>query len=168
MIGLVVAIAENRVIGRDNQLIWHLPEDLKHFKRLTLGHPMVMGRKTFEAIGKPLPGRTSIIVTHQKDYHAPEGVVVVTSVEEALQKGMAIDEQVMVVGGAEIYRQTLPYAEVVYLTLVHDSFDGDVFFPELDPETWEVTEQKEHPADERHAHPFTFFTFLRRSGFSQN
>ncbi|MFC6998695.1 dihydrofolate reductase [Rufibacter roseus] len=168
MIALVVAIAENRVIGKDNQLIWHLPEDLKHFKRLTMGHPMVMGRKTFEAIGKPLPGRTSVIISSQPDYKAPGGCIVVGSIEDALKTGLAIDEHVMVVGGGEVYRQTLPYAEVVYLTLVHESFDGDVFFPDLDPDTWEVTEQEEHPADERHAYPYTFLTFRRRVGFSQN
>lgn len=168
MIALVVAIAENRVIGKDNQLIWHLPEDLKHFKQLTMGHPMVMGRKTFDAIGKPLPGRTSIIVTRQPDYQAPAGCVVVSSVEEALQEGLSRDEHVMVVGGAEIYQQTLPYAEVVYLTLVHESFEGDVYFPDLDAEAWEVTDQEEHLPDERHAYPYTFFTFRRKAGFSTN
>ncbi|WP_192821603.1 dihydrofolate reductase [Rufibacter sp. LB8] len=168
MIGLVVAISENRVIGKDNQLIWHLPEDLKHFKRLTLGHPMVMGRKTFEAIGKPLPGRTSIIVTRQADYVAPESCLVATSVEEALQKALALDETVMVVGGGDIYQQALPFAEVVYLTLVHESFEGDVYFPELEPDVWEITEQAEHEADDRHAYPYSFFTFRRKAGFSQN
>ena len=168
MIALVVAISENRVIGKDNQLIWHLPEDLKHFKRLTMGHPMIMGRKTFEAIGKPLPGRTSIIITRQSDFQAPQGCVVAGSVEEALKEGLALDEQVLVVGGGEIYRQALPFAEVVYLTLVHETYDGDAFFPDLDAETWDVTEQQEHPADEKHAHPFTFFTFRRKAGFSKN
>ncbi|WP_207432210.1 dihydrofolate reductase [Sabulibacter ruber] len=168
MIALVVAIAENRVIGKDNQLIWHLPKDLQHFKKLTMGHPMVMGRKTFEAIGKPLPGRTSIIVTRQEDYQAPEGCVVTASLEEALQEGLALDEQVMVIGGGEIYKQALPLAEVVYLTLVHESFDGDVLFPELEADAWEVTEQEEHPTDEKHAYPYTFFTFRRKAVFSNN
>ncbi|AKQ44898.1 hypothetical protein TH63_03505 [Rufibacter radiotolerans] len=168
MIGIVVAISENRVIGKDNQLIWHLPEDLKHFKKLTMGHPMIMGRKTFEAIGKPLPGRTTVIVTRQPEYQAPEGGLVATSLEEALQQSLALDEQVLVIGGGEIYQQALPLAEVVYLTLVHESFDGDVFFPELDTEVWEVTDQEEHLADEKHAYPFTFFTFRRKAGFSQN
>ncbi|GAB2531696.1 dihydrofolate reductase [Rufibacter soli] len=168
MIGLVVAMAENRVIGKDNQLIWHLPQDLKHFKQLTMGHPMIMGRKTFEAIGKPLPGRTSVIVTRQPDYQAPEGCLVASSLEEALQQSLALDEQVLVVGGGEIYRQALPLAEVVYLTLVHESFEGDVYFPELDTEAWEVTAQEEHLADEKHAYPYTFFTFQRKAGFSQN
>ncbi|WP_210486192.1 dihydrofolate reductase [Rufibacter aurantiacus] len=168
MIALVVAIAENRVIGRDNQLIWHLPKDLQHFKKLTIGHPMVMGRKTFEAIGKPLPGRTSIIVTRQADYQAPEGCIVTFSLKEALQQGLSKDEQVLVVGGGEIYAQALPLAEVVYLTLVHESFEGDVVFPELLADAWEVTEQEEHLADEKHAYPFTFFTFRRKAGFSQN
>ncbi|GGK56958.1 dihydrofolate reductase [Rufibacter glacialis] len=168
MIALVVAIAENRVIGKDNQLIWHLPKDLQHFKKLTMGHPMVMGRKTFDAIGKPLPGRTSIIVTRQPEYQAPEGCVVTSSLEKALEHGLALDEQVLVVGGGDIYRQALPLAEVVYLTLVHESFEGDVFFPELEADAWEVTEQEEHYPDEKHAFPFTFFTFRRKAGFSQN
>jgi dihydrofolate reductase len=168
MIHIVVAIAENRVIGKDNQLIWHLPEDLKHFKLLTMGHPMVMGRKTFEAIGKPLPGRTTIIITRQADYQAPEGCIVTTSLEEALQEAMALDEQVMVVGGAEIYQQALPLAEVVHLTLVHESFDGDVSFPELNAEEWDITAQQEHEADEKHAYPFSFFTFRRIANFSAN
>lgn len=168
MIHIVVAIAENRVIGKDNQLIWHLPEDLKHFKLLTMGHPMIMGRKTFEAIGKPLPGRTSIIVTRQADYKAPEGCIVASSLEEALQEALYIDEQVMVVGGAEIYQQALPLAEVVHLTLVHESFDGDVSFPELSPSEWDITTQQEHEADEKHAYPFSFFTFRRIAGFSSN
>lgn len=168
MIALVVAIAENRVIGKDNQLLWHLPNDLKHFKHLTLGHPMIMGRKTFEAIGKPLSGRTSIIVSRQPDYQAPEGCLVVSSIEEALKEGLALDEQVMVVGGGAIYAQALPFAETVYLTLVHESFEGDVLFPDLEADAWEVTEQEEHPTDERHAYPFTFFTFRRKAGFSKN
>ncbi|RNI25639.1 dihydrofolate reductase [Rufibacter latericius] len=168
MIALVVAIAENRVIGKNNQLIWHLPKDLQHFKKLTMGHPMVMGRKTFEAIGKPLPGRTTVIVTRQPDYAAPEGCLVTSSLEEALQQGLALDENVLVVGGGEIYQQALPLAEVVYLTLVHESFEGDVFFPELEADAWEVTDQEEHLPDERHAYPFTFFTFRRKAGFSKN
>jgi dihydrofolate reductase len=168
MIALVVAIAENRVIGKDNQLIWHLPKDLQHFKKLTLGHPMVMGRKTFEAIGKPLPGRTSIIVTHQPNYAAPEGCIVAPSLEKALEHGLALDEQVMVVGGGEIYKQALPLAEIVYLTLVHESFEGDVVFPDLEADVWEVTDQEEHLPDEKHAYPFTFFTFRRKASFSQN
>ncbi|MBA9075798.1 dihydrofolate reductase [Rufibacter quisquiliarum] len=168
MIALVVAIAENRAIGKDNQLLWHLPEDLKHFKRLTLGHPMVMGRKTFEAIGKPLPGRTSIVVSRRQDFVLPEGCLKATSLEEALKEALALDEQVMVIGGGQIYAQALPLAEVVYLTLVHESFEGDTFFPELEAAAWEVTEQQEHPADEKHPYPFTFFTFRRKAGFSRN
>ncbi|MGV3539783.1 MAG: dihydrofolate reductase [Rufibacter sp.] len=168
MIALVVAISENRAIGKDNQLLWHLPEDLKHFKRLTLGHPMIMGRKTFEAIGKPLPGRTSIIVSRQEDYTVPEGCLLATSLEEALQEALALDEQVMVIGGGQIYEQALPLAEVIYLTLVHETFEADAFFPELGASAWEVTEQEEHPADERHPFPFTFFTFRRVAGFSSN
>lgn len=168
MIALVLAISENRALGKDNQLLWRLPNDMKHFKKVTLGHPMVMGRKTFESIGKPLPGRTSIIISRQSDYPVPEGCLLAASLEEALQAALALDEQVMVVGGGQIYEQALPLAEVIYLTLVHETFDGDTFFPELSANDWEVAEQEEHEADDRHPYPYTFFTFRRKADFSQN
>lgn len=162
MIAIVVAIAENNVIGKDNQLIWHLPADLRHFKQKTIGHPMIMGRKTFESIGKPLPGRTTIIVTRQEDYQV-EGCIVVNSVEEALGKGKALDsEQVSIVGGAEIYKQALPHVDMIYLTEVHHTFDGDTFFPELKKEEWQEVSSESHQPDEKNKYAYTFKELLRK------
>ncbi|WP_353721690.1 dihydrofolate reductase [Dyadobacter sp. 676] len=127
-ISIIVAAAENGAIGKDNQLLWRLPDDLKRFKRLTLGHPMIMGRKTFESIGKPLPGRTSIVVTRNADF-AFEGVIVANSLEEALRVAGEIDgEEVSIVGGGDIYNQSQAVATHIYLTLVHTEMDGDTFF----------------------------------------
>ncbi len=126
-IAIVVAMAANRVIGRDNQLPWHLPADLKHFKQLTLGKPVVMGRKTYASIGRPLPERTNIVVTRDRDYEAP-GCVVVHSLDEALAAAGEAAE-VMVIGGAGIYRQVLPRTDTLYLTEVHAEFEGDTLFP---------------------------------------
>lgn len=162
MLAIVVAAAENNVIGKDNDLIWHLPADLKHFKSLTMGHPMIMGRKTFEAIGKPLPGRTSIIITSQKNYQA-EGCLVVHSLEEAIAKGKGLDtEQVSIIGGANVYKQALPLADIVYLTRVHASFEGDAYFPELPDDAWQVVEQEHHEPDEKNKYSYTFLTLKRK------
>ncbi|PTX18776.1 dihydrofolate reductase [Pontibacter mucosus] len=162
MLAIIVAAAENNVIGKDNDLIWHLPADLKHFKSLTMGHPMIMGRKTFEAIGKPLPGRTSIIITSQKNYQA-EGCVVVHSLEEAIAKGKGLDtEQVSIIGGANVYKQALPLADIVYLTRVHASFEGDAYFPELPDDAWQVVEQEHHEPDEKNKYSYTFLTLKRK------
>lgn len=162
MIAIVVAAAENNVIGKDNDLIWYLPADLKHFKRLTMGHPMIMGRKTYEAIGKPLPGRTSIIITSQLDYHA-DGCIVVHSLEEAIAKGKELDaEQVSIIGGANVYRQALPFTDKVYLTRVHHTFDGDAYFPELPENEWQVVEQEQHEPDEKNKYSYAFLTLERK------
>ncbi|TPE42876.1 dihydrofolate reductase [Pontibacter mangrovi] len=161
MIVIVVAAAENNVIGKDNDLIWYLPADLKHFKRLTMGHPMIMGRKTYEAIGKPLPGRTSIIVTSQKDFTA-EGCIVVHSLEEAIAKGQELDpEQVSIIGGANVYKQALPLTDKVYLTRVHHTFEGDAYFPELPEDEWQVEAQEHHAPDEKNKYSYTFLTLER-------
>lgn len=161
MVAFVVATADNGVIGRDNQLIWHLPTDLKHFKQLTQGHPVVMGRRTYESIGRPLPNRTNIVVTRQPDWQA-EGCEVVHSVPEALERASQFDEQVFIIGGSEIYRQALPAADVVYLTEVHHDFEGDVTFPELDHAVWREENRQRHEPDEKHAYPFSFVTLRRR------
>jgi len=129
MIALVVAMAENNVIGKNNQLIWHLPADLKHFKNLTTGHPIIMGRKTFESIGKPLPSRTNIVITRQEDFK-PEGVLVAHSLNEGLMLAQQLDANIFVIGGAEIYKQAMFLADTIYLTEVHHEFEGDTFFPE--------------------------------------
>lgn len=135
---LIVAQAENRAIGKDNQMPWHLPEDLQYFKRVTMGKPVIMGRKTFESIGRALPGRTNIVVTRQTDWHA-NGVQTVASLEAAIDLATAAStDEIMIIGGAQIYRAALPLVERIYLTQVHDSFDGDAFFPQLGPE-WAET-----------------------------
>ena len=140
-ISLVWAMAQNRVIGRNNNLPWYLPEDLKYFKRITLGKPVIMGRKTFESIGKPLPGRTNIVATRNADFSA-EGVKIVNSLEAARTLCESIAEidgvdEAMVIGGAEIYAQALPIAERLYLTQVHAEVEGDTFFPEFDQKAWQ-------------------------------
>ncbi|WP_439134606.1 dihydrofolate reductase [Pseudomaricurvus sp.] len=130
-LALIVAQAENRVIGLDNKMPWHLPEDLQYFKRVTLGKPIIMGRKTFESIGRPLPGRTNIVITRQKDWQA-DGVEVVSSLEVAIERAAEESpEEVMVIGGAQIYEAGLPLADRVYLTQIHQTFEGDTWFPEL-------------------------------------
>ena len=161
MLAFVVAAAENGVIGRDNQLIRHLPADLKHFKQLTQGHPVVMGRRTYESIGRPLPNRTNIVVTRQTDWQA-DGCETAQSVPAALERASQLDEEVFVIGGAEIYRQALPAADIIYLTEVHHAFEGDVTFPELDRAVWREESRQRHEADDKHAYPFTFVTLRRR------
>ena len=153
-ISVIVAMADNGVIGNKNRLPWHLPADLKHFKATTMGKPIIMGRKTWESIGRPLPGRTNIVVTRDPDYVA-DGCVVVHGIDAALAAA-ADDDEVMVIGGAEFYRQVLPRASTLYLTLVHDSFEGDAFFPELDGREWrELTREDFEPdADNPHAYSF--------------
>ncbi|GAA3925480.1 dihydrofolate reductase [Hymenobacter algoricola] len=161
MIAIVVATAQNGVIGRDNQLIWHLPADLKHFKQLTTGHPIVMGRRTFDAIGRPLPNRINIVVTRQADWAAP-GCEVAYSVPVALELAATFGEDIFVIGGGEIYRQALPAADVVYLTEVHHDFEGDATFPELSPLEWREENRERHEPDAQHAYAFSFVTLRRR------
>ena len=161
LVSQVVAMARDGVIGLDNAMPWHLPDDLKRFKALTMGKPMLMGRKTFEAIGKPLPGRTSLVLTRDLAWQAA-GVTVVHSVDEAL-KLAALAPELCVVGGAEIYKLTLPATDRIYLTRIHASIAGDTVFPALDTSQWRETERVEHPADDRHAYPMTFSTLERRS-----
>ncbi|UYZ63665.1 dihydrofolate reductase [Hymenobacter weizhouensis] len=161
MTSIVVAAADNNVIGGDNRLLWHLPQDLKHFKQLTLGHPIIMGRRTFESIGRPLPGRTNIVVTRQQGWQA-EGCQVAYSVPQALEMARALDEEVFVIGGGEIYRQALPATDVVYLTEVHHAFEGDVTFPDLGPGEWREESRQRHEPDGKHAYAFSFVTLRRR------
>lgn len=153
-IEFVVAMSENRVIGRKNDLPWRLPKDLKHFKATTLGHAILMGRKTYESIGRPLPDRTNIILTSDPGYVAP-GCHVVSSVEEALEMSEAFD-RFMVVGGAKVYEQFLPYVEIIHMTIVHQTIEGDAFFPELDPNEWDERTLEQHPQDSKHEHAFSF------------
>ena len=158
-ISIIVAMAQNRVIGRDNQLPWHLPADLRHFKATTMGKPIVMGRKTWESVGRPLPGRTNIVVTRDRDYTA-DGCVVVHTLDEALAAATGHDE-VMVIGGAEFYRQVLPEATTLYLTLIHDAIEGDAFFPELDESEWHEVERQDFEPDEKNPHAYSFIRLER-------
>jgi dihydrofolate reductase len=161
LISLIVAMAQNGVIGRGNALPWRLPADLKRFKAFTLGKPILMGRKTFESIGHPLPGRGNLVLTRDRDWHA-QGVIPVHSVEEALLQTRTCDELVAI-GGAEIYRLLLPLARRIYLTHVHADIAGDTYFPAFDPAQWDDLDYQTHPADERHAYPVTFVTLERRT-----
>ncbi|MBV8146224.1 MAG: dihydrofolate reductase [Gammaproteobacteria bacterium] len=161
LISLMVAMAQNGVIGRDNSLPWRLPEDLKRFRAFTLGKPILMGRKTFESIGRPLPGRTNLVLTRDRSWSAP-GVIVVHSVEDALAHASSSNELV-VIGGAEIYRLVLPFARRIYLTHVHADVPGDITFPEFDSTQWADVECSSQPADEEHAYPLTFVTLERRN-----
>jgi len=159
IISLIVAVADNGVIGRDNALPWHLPEDLKRFKRITLGKPVVMGRKTFESIGKPLPGRQNIVVSRDASYQR-DGVTVVQSVDAAIAAAEGAAE-IMVIGGADLFRLFLPRAGRVHLTRVMADVKGDVFWPELDPRAWRLVVREAYPADDRHAHAMSFETWER-------
>ena len=159
---IVVAVADNGAIGKNNALLWRLPDDLKYFKAVTMGKPLIMGRKTFQSIGKPLPGRRNIVVTRQPGLRI-EGCDTVDSVDAALHAAHPADEA-MIVGGADIYAQVLPRVDTIYLTRVHAAPDGDVFFPRLDPSSWQEVFREEHAADARHAHAFTFSTLRRLAG----
>ena len=159
MISIIVALAGNGVIGSDNRLPWHLPDDLKRFKALSLGKPIVMGRRTFESIGRPLPGRSNIVVSRQPGL-AIAGTLVAQSLDAALAAAGAAPE-VVIIGGAEIFRQALPRTDVIHLTRVHARVAGDVVFPDLDPDQWRETAVEHHAADERHQYAFTFVTLQR-------
>jgi dihydrofolate reductase len=159
MISIIVALAENGVIGSDNRLPWHLPDDLKRFKALSLGKPIVMGRRTFESIGRPLPGRTNIVVSRQPG-RVIEGKVVARS-RDAARAAAGAAPEVVIIGGAEIFRQALPRTDVIHLTRVHARVAGDVVFPELDPGKWRETAVEHHAADERHQYAFSFVTLER-------
>jgi dihydrofolate reductase len=165
VISLVVAMARNNVIGRDNGLPWQrLPEDLKHFKALTLGKPVLMGRKTFESIGKPLPGRTNLVLTRDRSWKA-DGVVVVHSISEALTAdaigGAPTSDAIAGIGGAEIYRLLMPLATRIHLTRIHADIPGDTVFPALDYSQWLETDSRAVAADESHAYDMTFVTLER-------
>lgn len=160
MVTIIAAIAENNALGKDNQLIWHLPSDLKRFKKTTLNHAVIMGRKTYESLGKPLPNRTNIVITRDKNYKA-KGCVVVNSIKEALEYVAKEDENPFILGGAEIYRQAMPYTDKLDITFVHHKFEADVFFPEIDKTIWKETSREKIKADENHKYDYSFVTFER-------
>lgn len=154
-------MSENRVIGKDNRLPWHLPADLKFFKATTLHHPILMGRKTYDSIGRPLPQRTSIVITRQPGYQA-EGAQVVHSLTEAIEAGRQVHPDLFIIGGAEILREALPLIDTMYLTLIHASFEGDVFYPEFDEKQWQETWREDHHADEQNIYDYSFLKLERK------
>jgi len=160
-ISLIVAAAENNAIGKDNQLLWHLPNDLKFFKNTTWGMPVIMGRKTFEAVNKPLPGRINIVITRQADWKA-DNVITTADLQDALQKAEATNcNEIFVIGGGEIYKQSMEIADKIYITRVHATLDGDTFFPVIDETKWQQTTLQEFAADEKHQYAYSFQTWER-------
>jgi len=159
VLSLIVAMDRNRLIGCNNELPWNLPADLQHFKSTTMGKPSVMGRKTWESLGRPLPGRINIAITRDSNYQA-DGAVVVNSLDEALlAAGKA--EEVMIIGGANLYAQALPHVDRLYLTRVEDEFEGDAWFPEYDEAQWSLSAVEEHGPDEKNPHTYRFETYDR-------
>jgi dihydrofolate reductase len=161
MLTLIAAAAENNALGKDNELLWHLPDDFKHFKDLTSHHFIIMGRKTFESFPKPLPNRTHIIITRQEEYDAPASCIVVNSLEKALDL-VTEQEESFIIGGGEIYHLALPFADKIELTRVHATVEADAFFPAFDEKEWEVVREEFHDKDTRHQYPFTFLTYIKK------
>lgn len=158
-ISLIVAMDKQRLIGRQNQLPWRLPADLKYFKNVTLGKPVLMGRKTYESLGKPLPGRQNIIITHNTNFIA-EGCEIAHSLEAAFDLCKDADE-IMVIGGAQLYQAALPYAQRLYITWVHGDFKGDTFFPAWSPDEWNEISRESHDIDDKNLFPYTFVILER-------
>jgi dihydrofolate reductase len=158
---IIVAAAENDAIGKGNKLIWHLSDDLKRFKTLTNGHHIIMGRKTFESFPKPLPNRTHVVITRQNNYKAPDGVILVNSLEDAIDASKN-DTQPFIIGGGEIYKQAMNLADKIELTRVHEDFEADTFFPKIDNDIWKETANTFHKKDENHDYEFSFITYDRK------
>jgi len=159
---IIVAAAENNAIGKDNALIWHLSDDLKRFKKLTSGHHIIMGRKTFESFPKPLPNRTHVVITRQKNYDAPKGVIIVHSLEDAIDASRS-DNQPFIIGGGEIYKQALLIADKIELTRVHHEFEADAFFPKINPVDWNEVDNTFHQKNDTHDYDFSFITYERNN-----
>ncbi len=160
MIIMIAAAAENQALGKDNKLVWHLPNDFKRFKNLTSGHHIIMGRKTFESFPKPLPNRTHIVISRQQNY-SPEGCIVVNSIEKAIEICPKEDDS-YIIGGGEIYNLALPLSDKIELTVVHHSFEADAFFPDINKDEWELINSEFQPKDETHQYDFTFETYIRK------
>jgi len=157
---MIAAAAENNALGKDQGLVWHLPDDFKRFKRLTTGHNIIMGRKTFETFDKPLPNRTHIVIT-RKDNYLNKDATVVGSLEKALEFTKN-DEQPFIIGGGEIYKMGMDIADKIELTRVHGTFEADTFFPEIDEDKWKLEAEEFHPKDEKHEYAFTYLTYVRK------
>lgn len=162
MTTIVVAMGKNREIGRENQLLWHLPKDLKHFKEITSNHPVIMGRKTYESIGKPLPNRTNIVISRKTDWFE-EGILIVGSIKEALKFAKKIDENIFIIGGGNIYEQTIELADKLEITLVNATLEADTFFPKIDEKIWRKIDEICHEKDEKNQFDFCFQTFEKVS-----
>jgi dihydrofolate reductase len=161
-IAQVVAAASNNAIGKNNQLLWHLPNDLKFFKNVTWGFPVIMGRKTFEAVNKPLPGRTNIVITRNAEWKA-EGVITALDIKDAIQKaGETNARQIFIIGGGEIYKQSMSVADTIYLTRVHAVLEGDTLFPVIDENIWELDSEEDFPADAKHAYAYSFQVWKKK------
>lgn len=160
MISIIVACSENNVIGKDNGLIWRLSNDLKRFKALTTGHAIVMGRKTFESIGRPLPNRRNIILS--KNLEAMDGCEIMRSADEVLELAKSTDEELFIIGGGQVYEQFLPFADKLYLTLVHTEAEGDTFFTDLNRDEWTEVARESFKADEKNEFDYEFVDYLRR------
>jgi len=161
MLSIIVAVSENNVIGKDNDLIWKLPRDMRHFKETTTGHYIIMGRKTFESNGRPLPNRTNVIITRDKNYKA-EGCVVVHSLEDAINEAKN-DSEAFIIGGGVIYDLSMSLVDRIYITKIHHSFEGDTFFPEINMDEWNVVDKRDYEPDEKNKYPFTILTLDRKS-----
>ncbi len=159
ILSLIAAVSKNNVLGKDNQLIWHLPADLRHFKNITSGHTIIMGRKTFDSIGKPLPNRRNIVVTRQRDFQ-PEGCEVFNNLQRAIDACIG-EEEAFIVGGAEIYKQSMDAADKIYLTRIDKLFEGDAFFPEFSLSEWRLSKYERHHADEKNQYEYSFSEFER-------
>ncbi|KKR10573.1 MAG: Dihydrofolate reductase [Candidatus Woesebacteria bacterium GW2011_GWA1_39_21] len=156
IISIIAAVAENNVIGNKNKLPWQLPADLKHFQETTTGHCIIMGQNTHESIGRNLPGRTNIILTFDENYKS-EGCIIVTSIEKALRVASAKKEpEVFIIGGASVYKQFIGVANKLYITKIHHNFDGDTFFPEIEPNKWKLISEEKHEKDENNPYPYNF------------
>jgi dihydrofolate reductase len=160
IVSLIVAASENNVIGKDNQLIWKMPADMKFFREKTTGHHIIMGRKTFESTGV-LPKRTTIIISRNNNLTIPENCLLATSIEDAISK-VKNDEEVFIIGGADIYKQSLAVADKIYLTRIHHTFEGDAYFPEIDNTKWEVVSEQTHQPDEKNQYAFTFLEYRKK------
>ena len=160
MITIIAAIGKNNALGKDNQLLWRLPKDLKHFKSLTENHPIVMGRKTYESIGKPLPNRTNIVVSRKENWFS-EDILIVSKLKEAVKFAKKIDEEVFIIGGGEIYKQTMELADRLEITYVDEDFEADTFFPKIDLKIWQKTNEEFYEKDEANNHNFYFQTYER-------
>ncbi|KQB38433.1 dihydrofolate reductase [Flavobacterium aquidurense] len=160
MIIMIAAVAENNALGKDNELVWHLPNDFKRFKSLTTNHHIIMGRKTFESFPKPLPNRVHVVITRQKDYN-PEGCIVVDSIENAIA-ACPENEDSYIIGGGEIYNLALPYTDIIEITKVHHTFEADTFFPKVNSNEWQLVESEENFKDDKHLYDYTYETYIRK------